>query len=318
MFTTIERRMLMMNKYNVLVLTILSVFTSGCWTTVGPGEAGIKFNKAGNGKGLDDITLASGWVFSGPMTEVIVFPTTVQTTTWTKDVNEGSPTNDELTFQAKQGETFHADVSLSFRVNKNNVVKLYREFRMRNLETLADKFIRTRVRDALNRTSVQYTADMLAGPARPKLQDEVRAILEKDLGEHGISVTELSFNGEFRYPKKIKEALENATRQIQEARAAENKVRQVQMEAKQRVAQAEGEATAKKTEAEGFAQAQLIRAKAEAEAIRIKLKAQQEFNEMVSRTTTTQVLKARQLEKWDGVMPRVLTDSKASVLLNTQ
>jgi regulator of protease activity HflC (stomatin/prohibitin superfamily) len=310
-----------MNKI-VIMVSFLVLNLMGCgWTTVGPGEAGIKFSKAGSGKGLDDMTLTSGWVFSGPTTEVIVFPTTVQTVTWTSDLNEGSSQNEELTFQAKQGETFHADVSLSFRVDRKNVVDLYREFRMDDLEILADRFIRTRVRDALNRTSIEYTADMLAGPGRPQLQDRVKALLEKDLGEHGITVTELSFNGEFRYP---------ATRQIQQARAAENKVRTMEMEAKQRVAKADGEAQekvirakasaqAQELEAQGWANANLIEAQGYADALKIKLKAEQSYNNMVNRTVTSRVIQAEQVKKWNGVMPRVMATpggKGSSILLN--
>lgn len=312
----------------VLIVLSMLVFAQGCgWETVGLGEAGIKFNKAGSGKGADDVSLQSGWVFHGPSTEVIVFPTSTQTVVWTADVNEGSESNQEITFQAKNGEAFKADVSISFLVTEDHVVDLYKEFRMPDLDQLADQFVRTRLRDAVGRLSVRYAADQLAGPARPELQDAVQKLVTKDLGEHGITVTELSFIGEFRYPNTIKQSLEAATKQIQAAREAQNKVKAVEARARQAVAQAQGvadskiiaakaDAESRRLQAEGWAKANLIRANGTAEALEAKLRSERAYYNMLNQSVTPRVLGRFQVEKWDGVMPRVVGDSKSQLLLN--
>jgi quinol monooxygenase YgiN len=44
-------------------------------------------------------------VFYSPLrTQIIDFPTYVQTVKWTRDVNEGHPLNEELVFNSKEGQ----------------------------------------------------------------------------------------------------------------------------------------------------------------------------------------------------------------------
>jgi hypothetical protein len=59
-------------------------------TRIGAGYVGVEVNLAGSQRGAQDIPVRTGWVFYSPLkTEVIPFPTFVQTVKWTADVSEG-------------------------------------------------------------------------------------------------------------------------------------------------------------------------------------------------------------------------------------
>src|SRR5499427_5476590 len=59
-------------------------------TRINAGYVGVEVNLAGAQRGAQDIPVRTGWVFYSPLkTQVIEFPTFVQTVKWTADINEG-------------------------------------------------------------------------------------------------------------------------------------------------------------------------------------------------------------------------------------
>src|SRR5262245_53847257 len=89
----------------ILLLSVVRV------TRIGAGFVGVEVNLAGSQRGAQDIPVRTGWVFYSPLkTEVIAFPTFVQTVKWTADISEGHPFNEELVFNSKEGQEVRADV----------------------------------------------------------------------------------------------------------------------------------------------------------------------------------------------------------------
>ena len=54
-------------------------------------------------------------------TQIFEYPTYVQTAVWTKDVNEGSRMNEEVSFSSKEGLVITADISLSYQLVADRV-----------------------------------------------------------------------------------------------------------------------------------------------------------------------------------------------------
>lgn len=80
-------------------------------TRIGAGYVGVEINLAGSQRGAQEIPVRTGWVFYSPFkTQVVEFPTFVQTVKWTGDVHEGHPLNEELVFNSKEGQ----EVRLTF------------------------------------------------------------------------------------------------------------------------------------------------------------------------------------------------------------
>jgi hypothetical protein len=105
----------------LLLLTIGGILI-GVWlifsfligiTRIEAGYVGVEVNLAGSQRGASEIPVRTGWVFYSPLTtQIIEFPTYVQTVKWTKNVNEGNPLNEEMGFNSKEGMEIFADVSL--------------------------------------------------------------------------------------------------------------------------------------------------------------------------------------------------------------
>src|ERR1700747_1397508 len=65
-------------------------------TRIGAGYVGVEIVLSGSQRGPSEIPIRTGWVFYSPLrSQIIEFPTFVQTVKWTRDPNEGHPTNEE-------------------------------------------------------------------------------------------------------------------------------------------------------------------------------------------------------------------------------
>ena len=86
-------------------------------TRIEAGHVGVEINLAGRQRGAWEIPVRTGWVIYSPLTtQIIEFPTYVQTMKWTKDVNEGHQANEEMGFNSKEGMEILVDVSLPYAI----------------------------------------------------------------------------------------------------------------------------------------------------------------------------------------------------------
>lgn len=260
---------------------------------VGAAEVGIRVKLTGSDRGVENIPIVTGWVFYNRITEqVIVFPTSIHTTIWTKDLREGSPADESITFSSTEGVNINADCALSFHIVPEKAPSIYMRFRKRSLEELGDAYIRNAVRDSFNVVASQHTVDQIYGQGKTAFMQEVRAKLQEKLMPDGFVIDQLTFAGALRLPDNVIVAINRAMEATQLAIQAENRVRQVKAEAEQAITKAEGEASAARARARGEADAKLIRAKAEARA-----------NLLARASTSAKVLQYRALERWNGKLP---------------
>jgi regulator of protease activity HflC (stomatin/prohibitin superfamily) len=275
-----------------LLLAVLLVGSS-CVTRVGAAQVGIRVKLAGSERGVESIPVVTGWVFYNRISEqIIVFPTSILTTTWTKEISEGSAIDESITFSSVEGVNVNADVALSFHIEPAKAPHIYMRFRKRTLEELADGYVRNAVRDAFNIAASKRTVDTIYGGEKAIFLEEVRAQLQEKLAPDGFIVDQLTFGAALRLPDNVVGAINRAMEATQLAIQAENRVRQVRAEADQAITKAEGEATAARARARGEADSRLIRAKAEARA-----------NLLVKASASPKVLQYRALERWNGKLP---------------
>src|SRR6267154_5831749 len=82
----------------LVLLVVLGVFLMRV-TRIEAGHVGVEINLAGKQRGASEIPVRTGWVVYSPLTtQIIEFPTYVQTVKWTKDTSEGHPLNEEMGF----------------------------------------------------------------------------------------------------------------------------------------------------------------------------------------------------------------------------
>lgn len=274
----------------VALVAILSLF--GC-ERIDAGHVGVKVNMYGDGKGVDDITEVTGWVFYNPLsTKIVEFPTYVQHIEYVRKTDEyGDLISDEsFIVNSKDGSEFHVSPILNYSVKREKVPYIFSKYRV-ELPLVEQGFLKTAVYDAFRIVANSYTADELIGN-REKFELKVRQVLQKQLDPEGFILSQFTSN--LVYPETFKKAIEAKNNAVQAALRAENEVKTAEAQAKIKIAKAEGNA-----------QAMLTSAKAEAEANRLK-----------QQTITPMLLQLEWINKWDGKLPTTQLGSGNGLMYN--
>jgi regulator of protease activity HflC (stomatin/prohibitin superfamily) len=235
-------------KKNVLFLSIilltLAVCFMGC-TRIEPGHVGIKVVYGGGDRGVQDFPLVTGWVFYMPgFSTVYEYPTFVQTAIWTASLHEGAPTNEEISFNTKEGLVVSGDISLAYQLVPDSVPKFYVKFRSDKLKTFTHGFLRNIARDAFNEVGSKYVVEDIYGAKKENFLKEVKNSVNQQVAPYGVTIEQFGFVGALRIPAAVKGALDAKIQATQDAIKAENQVRQAKAEAQKVIATAEGAARA--------------------------------------------------------------------------
>jgi len=260
-------------------------------TRIEAGYVGVEINLAGSQRGASDIPVRTGWVLYSPLkTQIIEFPTFVQTVKWTRDLNEGRAINEEMGFNSKEGMQIYSDVSLSYAIDPGKVPDFYVKYRVNELETFTHGILRDIVRNSLNEVASGYNVEDIYGVRKAEFLQKVQDMIQMKMTPVGVGIQQFGFIGAPRLPEVIALSITAKARAIQEAERARNELAMTQAEAAKKIAEAEGDA-----------QSAINRAKGEAEANRIRLS-----------SLTPQMLELRRLEnqrslieKWNGQLPTV-------------
>ena len=241
------------------------------------GHGGIKVNLIGTGKGVDNATEVTGWVFYNRFTTKIVeFPTFVQH----KEYRKVEDTDESFVINSKDGSEFHVSPLLNYSVQREKVPYIFTKYRV-ELGAIEAGFLKTAVYDAFRVVANSYTADELISN-RELFENKVRKNLESHLLPEGFILAQFTSN--LVYPETFKKAIEAKNNAVQSALRAENEVKTAEAQAKIKVATAAGNA-----------QAMLTSAKAEAEANRLK-----------QQTITPMLLQLEWVNKWNGKLPETM------------
>jgi regulator of protease activity HflC (stomatin/prohibitin superfamily) len=294
----------------ILPLVIIGGLLIGFWlvssflvgvTRIEAGYVGIEVNLAGSQRGASEIPVRTGWVLYSPLTtQVIEFPTFVQTVKWTRDMNEGRAINEEMGFNSKEGMEIFADVSLSYAIEPNRVPDFYVKYRVNQLDTFTHGILRDIVRNSLNEVASTYTVENIYGEQKAQFLTQVEQQIQAKVANVGVGVQQFGFIGAPRVPSVIAQAITAKAQAIQEAERAKNELATTQAEAAKKIAEADGDAKSSVTRAQGEADANRIR----------------------QNSLTPQLLELRRLEnqralieKWNGQLPSVETGQNSALML---
>lgn len=264
---------------------LLSTMLLNSCERIDAGHVGVKVNLYGTGKGVDDITECTGWVFYNPIsTKIYEFPTFIQHKEYTQD--------NSFVVNSKDGSEFHVSPIVNYAVQREKVPFIFGKYR-RTLESIEEGFLKTTIYDAFRMTANSYTAEELISN-RQEFENKVRAKLDVDLLKEGFTISQLTSN--LGYPETFKKAIEAKNNAVQTALTAENQVKTAEANAKIQVAKAEGNA-----------QAMLTQAKAEAESYRLK-----------QNSITPMLLQQMWIEKWNGVLPTTQLGAGTNMMYNVK
>ncbi len=284
----------------LVVLLLLSVFLLRV-TRIEAGHVGVVINLAGQQRGASEIPVRTGWVLYSPLsTQIIEFPTYVQTVKWTKDLSEGHPNNEEMGFNSKEGMEIFVDVSLSYAIEPTKVPDFYVKYRVGDMDVFTHGILRDVVRNSLNEVASTYVVEDIYGEKKAEFLRKVQAMIEQKMAPVGVGVQQFGFIGAPRVPSVIATAITAKAQAIQQAERARNELQTTQAEAAKKIAEAEGDAKSLVTRAQGESDANRIR----------------------QNSLTPQLLELRRIEnnralidKWNGQLPTVQSGQGTGMIL---
>ena len=267
-------------------------------TRIGAGYTGVEILLSGSQRGASEIPIRTGWVFYSPLrSQIIEFPTYVQTVKWTKNLEEGRPVNEEMSFNSKEGMEIYADTSLSYAIDPRKVPDFYLKYRVSELDNFTHGILRDIVRNSLNEVASTYTVEQIYGEQKAAFLHQVEALIQQKVAGVGVGVQQFGFIGAPRVPDVIANAITAKAQAIQNAERASNELAETQAQAAKKIAEADGDA-----------KSSVARAQGEAEANRIR-----------QTSITPQLLELRRLEnqrqlidRWNGQLPQVESGGSGS------
>jgi len=271
-------------RYLIMLIALLFV---GC-TNVPQGSVGIKVRTTGSERGIDSNVYPAGWSAISPTEKMYTYPVYTTNYSFTKDVTEGSPTNEEFMVQSSDGLMCGLDIGLEMHFEQSKVVDMFKKYR-KDVEGIRNIVVRNSIRDALNTYGSKLTAEEIFATKKMDLIDSVRVKVTRDLLPTGIFIEKLTVLNGVRPPESIQKAINAKVAATQMAIQRENELRTAEAEAKKLIAEAEGVAQSNR----------LKTVTASPEVIRMmELDVQREW-----------------VAKWDGKMPANMVPAGAQVMM---
>lgn len=152
------------------------------------------------------------------------------------------------------------------------------------------------VQECMKAATAKYTAEQLITD-RQAVGDEVKLSLDEKLNTYGIYIEKFNIVN-FDFSEEFNNAIE--AKQV-----AEQNLLKTETEQKQAITVAEAQAKQK-----------VIAAEANANAILAEAEAQAEANRLLEASLSDKVIAYEQIDKWDGVMPKVVSGDSNGMLVN--
>ena len=166
-------------------------------------------------------------------------------------------------------------VTLNYQLDAGKVARIYQEMR----QDYESRVIQPYIQEAVKSTTADFDAEELI-TQRPQVKDELQNLMAERLRAPGILVIQVSIT-DFQFSQTFQESIEAKVKAVQQALEAENALRRVEFESQQAITRAEAEAKGLELQ-----RAQITSDLLELRRIEVQGKA---------------------IEKWNGVMPTVVT-----------
>lgn len=265
----------------ILKVMLLALASLAC-QKVPAGHVGVKVYLLGTDKGVDHEVLGVGRYWIGINEELYLFPTFKQNFVWTKDATEGSPTDESIDFQTKEGLSVNTDVGITYSIEQDKVSTVFQSYR-RGVEEITDIFLRNQVRDAFNKVGSTMPMESVYGEGKQELLRRVEEKVREQVEPLGVKLEAVYLVGRLRLPSTVETSINAKLEATQKAQQRENELREAEAAARKAVASAQGEA----------------------DAILLRAKAQALANQTLARSLTRELIEYERTQKWDGKLPQV-------------
>lgn len=237
-------------------LAIAAILQS--FVVVPAGHVGVVFNVFG---GVQPTPLGEGFRIVIPgIQSVVLYDARLKEVTLAKGpapAGTNTPGEDAITARSKEGLDIGVDVTVQYRIKREEAPQLHRNLGPGYLETLIVPQVRSKVRDAVG----LFNAAELISTQRTQLEAAVTRELREDLGAQHIELISVLLR-RIDIPPSVAKVIEEKQTAEQQVQVEINRRQQAEIAAQRAVVQAKGERDAAILRAEGEAQAIRLRGEA--------------------------------------------------------
>ena len=189
-------------------------------------------------------------------------------------------------------QTVSSNIAVNYRLVTDKTPDMYKNVGV-DYQTI---LITPVVQECMKSATAKYNAEQLI-TERESVSNEVKTALDSKLNAYGIYIEKFNIVN-FDFSTEFNTAIE--AKQVAEQNLLKTKTEQEQ------------EKVVAKTEAEK----KVIAANAEAEAILAQANAQAEANKLLEESLSNKVIAYEQIQKWNGVMPKVTGNGSGGLLID--
>ncbi len=188
---------------------------------------------------------------------------------------------------SKDLQSVVSNIAVNYKISSDQSAKIYQTIG-RDYESI---ILMPAVQESMKSVTAKYTAEELI-TERAVVGEEIKTTLEQKVKDYGIIIEKFNIVN-FDFSTEFNAAIE--AKQV-----AEQNLLKTKTEQQQAIVIAEAEAKKKTIAAEAAAKATLTEANAQAEA-----------NRLLNESLTELVIKNEQVSKWNGELPKVVSDASA-------
>jgi regulator of protease activity HflC (stomatin/prohibitin superfamily) len=257
-----------------ILIAIVIFFSVFEFDRIDASNEGIKVNLTGTNRGVDDVSVVSGWVFYNELTTGI----------YQIPLSERPVDYNPFQVTSKDNSVFTIDPTISYNVIKGQSPKIFTRYR-KSLEDLETTHIFQVVKDASRIQANSMTADSLMSN-RGIFENAVQLKVTEEFSKMGFNL--VNFTSGLIPPRSLTDAINAKNVAVQNAIKYQNEAKAEIAKAQITVATAKGQAEAEVAAAKGRYEAAVYDAKA------TKEKAQ---------AITPLIVEMERIRKWDGSVP---------------
>ena len=241
----------MKKNYAILgILLLLTVSLTSCFQHVPPRNVGIKVKTLGDNKGVKPEVLGVGRYWIGAYWDLYCYPTNITMYPFTASMDEGSPIDESMKFQDKDGLALSCDVAVSAHVNPEMVPVAFQAYGG-DMENIIKTFVKQTLLSNFINYSSQYSAEQIYSAKKMEMLQFVKGEVTKKFAENGVVINDVEYKSEIRLPDKVLQAINDKIEAGQTALKTQAQIQQSQFEAQKVAAAAQGVYDAKILEAKG-------------------------------------------------------------------
>lgn len=257
----------------IIVAIVLLIM---CSVRVPAGYVAVQYSLNG---GVKDKVLTQGWHFIPPTVHATKYTVGIEQSYLTKDDRGDSEGDESYSASSAEGKALDIELTYTYQYRPENVTAVFTRFKGQSGEEVKESFIKPNIISWSKEVIARYNVADILGAEKANVNKDITEYVAKKFEPYGITISNVSLIN-VGVDKKTKEVINDkiAAQQKAETQKIEN-------------------------------QTKVDKAKADAEARLIEAKAEAEANELLQKSLSDKVLKQQYLEKWDGVLPKVSSDS---------